>query len=146
TALAFVGSSLQHRRSLRHTVSPHSGPNPGPQPAAMRQAHPGGPPAPQRPKPQPGPAKSNGGGFGVMFQGEIAQLRGLALGMLFGVLRDVVMDSVSKPVAQHVDGMFDSFTNRMGGKPVHGRMLPERKRPEPVPDMDEPETAVAPEL
>lgn len=130
TAVAFVGSSMYHRRSVNRSASPQ--PQPQPPPDAVGQARPGVSQEP-RPMSQSGTADPKRGTLGVKFQGEIAQLRGLALGMLFGVLRDVVKDSVSKPVAQHIDGVFDSITNRMGGRPVNGRMLPERKRPDPVP-------------
>lgn len=128
TAVAFVGSSMYHRRSVNRSASPQ----PEPPPDAVCQARPGVSPEP-RLMPQSGPADPKRETLGVKFQGEIAQLRGLALGMLFGVLRDVVKDSVSKPVALHVDDLFESITNRMGGRPVNGRMLPERKRPDPVP-------------
>jgi len=145
TALAFVGSSIQRRRSVFRTNSPKRGSSP----AAARRARAEEPPAPRkdsRPqRPQPGAAQARGGGFGDVFRGEIAQLRGLALGMLFGVLRDALKDSVSKPVGQHVDDVIDGLTNRMGGKPVTGRMLPEREHPEPVSVMDRPEGAVPPE-
>lgn len=147
TGLAFVGSWMQHRRSVRHSASQRpepARPPADPPSAAMHQAHGAVQPEP-RPTPRPEPAKPWGGKLGVMFEGEIAQLRGIALGMLFGVLRDVVRDRVSKPVAEHVDGVIDGFTNRMGGKPVNGRILPDRKQPDSAPDTDQPNTAGAPE-
>jgi ElaB/YqjD/DUF883 family membrane-anchored ribosome-binding protein len=55
------------------------------------------------------------------FQGEITQLKGLALGMLFGMVRDVIKENVSAPeVAAKIGEVMDNITAKLGGQPVRG--------------------------
>jgi ElaB/YqjD/DUF883 family membrane-anchored ribosome-binding protein len=54
------------------------------------------------------------------------QLRGLAVGALFGVVKDLLADSMPKELGVDVNGVVDQFTTSLGGKPMHGRVLPRR--------------------
>jgi ElaB/YqjD/DUF883 family membrane-anchored ribosome-binding protein len=70
--------------------------------------------------------------LGKKFEKEISQLKGLAVGTLFGILRDVVMPSIPKPLEQQVEEVIDGFTEKLGGKPIHGHVLPVRAEVESV--------------
>lgn len=56
------------------------------------------------------------------------QLRGLAVGALFGVVKDLLADSMPKEIGVDVNGVVDQFTQSLGGKPMHGRILPRREQ------------------
>jgi len=53
---------------------------------------------------------------------EIDKLKGLALGVLFGTVREMIATSVSQSVSGHVGeqlkDVFDSVTKKMGGEPI----------------------------
>jgi ElaB/YqjD/DUF883 family membrane-anchored ribosome-binding protein len=70
------------------------------------------------------------GGFLEMisknFEPELKEMKGLAVGALLGVLRDVVADSVPPNMEGKVEEIIDGVTTRLGGKPIHGRILPKR--------------------
>jgi len=57
------------------------------------------------------------------FQEEIAQVKGLALGMLFGMVRDVIQEKMPQ-MSQQVGEVMDNITTKLGGKPVQGPVLP----------------------
>lgn len=55
------------------------------------------------------------------FRGELDQLKGLAIGVLFGVVRDVIKENVSAPeVADKIAEVLDGITSKLGGQPVRG--------------------------
>jgi len=56
------------------------------------------------------------------FQSEVDQLKGLALGYLFGAIRDVIQESAPQ-LADQVGTMMDSITTKLGGKPIPGPVL-----------------------
>lgn len=56
---------------------------------------------------------------------EIDKLKGMAVGTLGGLFRDMVADALPENLRGQAVEMFDDFTTRMGGKPVEGRLLPE---------------------
>jgi len=60
------------------------------------------------------------------FEPELKEMKGLAVGALLGVLRDVVSDSVPETMEGKVEEIIDGVTTRLGGKPIHGRILPKR--------------------
>ncbi|MCC6793805.1 MAG: hypothetical protein IT366_01705 [Candidatus Hydrogenedentes bacterium] len=57
------------------------------------------------------------------FNPEISILKGLAIGALFGVLRDVVLRAAPSTVEQPLGTVIDGFTVRLGGQPVRGPVL-----------------------
>jgi len=57
------------------------------------------------------------------FGGEINKLKGLALGALFGVARDVVSQSLPETLKDQVAEVFDDITDKVGGEPIHGHVL-----------------------
>lgn len=63
------------------------------------------------------------------FHDEIAEVKGLALGMLFGLVRDVIQENLPQ-VAEQVGEVMDRLTTKVGGAPVKGPVL---HRPEDRP-------------
>lgn len=78
--------------------------------------------------------------LGDTFHEEISQLKGLAVGTLLGLVRDMVSNSVSEPMEQQLREVIDGITVKLGGKPIHGRLLPKglkREHLEKVEDQQE---------
>jgi ElaB/YqjD/DUF883 family membrane-anchored ribosome-binding protein len=63
------------------------------------------------------------------FHDEIAQVKGMALGMVFGVVRDVIQENLPQ-MADQVGEVMDRLTTKFGGEPVKGPVL---HRPEEGP-------------
>jgi ElaB/YqjD/DUF883 family membrane-anchored ribosome-binding protein len=53
-----------------------------------------------------------------LFGDEIRQLKGLALGTLFGVVRDLVTQAVPQQLESQVKSLFNNVTTKLGGEPV----------------------------
>jgi ElaB/YqjD/DUF883 family membrane-anchored ribosome-binding protein len=88
-------------------------------PALSAAPQPAPPPLPRAPRPEPG-----------MFSwlGEqVSHLKGLAIGTLMGVLRDLAVHQLPEAVAPRVSEEIDAMTRKMGGEPIHGSLLPERE-------------------
>jgi len=49
---------------------------------------------------------------------EIDKLKGLALGVLFGTVREMIASSVSQHVGEQLKDVFDSATRKVGGEPI----------------------------
>jgi len=62
---------------------------------------------------------------GQMFETEISKVKGLAIGTLFGVLRDLIATSLPEPLKPELHEVMDSVTTKLGGKPIHGPVLSE---------------------
>jgi prophage DNA circulation protein len=62
-------------------------------------------------------------GLEKMFGPEINKVKELALGVLLGVARDLAVQSAPQSMSRQVGEIFDSFTSRLGGKPVEGSVL-----------------------
>ncbi len=75
-------------------------------------------------------APKESGGFLEMlsttFEPELKEMKGLAVGALLGVVRDMVSDSVPENMEGKVEEIINGVTTRLGGKPIHGRILPKR--------------------
>jgi len=68
------------------------------------------------------------------FEPEIKELKGLAVGTMLGVVRDLVTDAVPPAMEDKVEEIIDGVTTRLGGQPVKGRILP---KAEPAPETAE---------
>jgi len=55
---------------------------------------------------------------------EIDKLKGLALGVLIGTAREMILSSVSGHVGEQLKEVFDSVTRKAGGEPIPGSDLP----------------------
>lgn len=66
------------------------------------------------------------------FQPEIQQIKGLAIGTLLGVVRDMLTRSVPPTLEAQVGDVVNSLTTKLGGKPLRGPILPEPTSPSTV--------------
>lgn len=62
-------------------------------------------------------------GFMRSFEPEITKLKSVAIGALFGVLRDLVQQKLPPNLNEPVMRVVDDLTTKMGGEPVEGHML-----------------------
>jgi hypothetical protein len=62
-------------------------------------------------------------GLGETFGDEIRQLKGMALGALLGVVRDVVSRSAPEQLRPKLAGVMNDITTKLGGEPVRGPVL-----------------------
>jgi hypothetical protein len=58
------------------------------------------------------------------FGSEISKLKGLAVGTLMGVLRDMISNTTPEPLRKEVANVIDSATLKLGGKPIAGPLIP----------------------
>jgi hypothetical protein len=58
------------------------------------------------------------------FGSEIAKLRGLAIGVSLGLVRDMVSDSAPPAFKEQISEVFDGFTDKLGGERIRGPILP----------------------
>ncbi len=61
--------------------------------------------------------------LGQQFEGEIHKLKGLALGTMFGVVRDMIASSAPPQLSSPLAEVIDSVTVKLGGQPVRGPVL-----------------------
>ena len=59
------------------------------------------------------------------FENEINQIKGLAIGTLAGVIRDLVGATIPEMMRSPVEEVFNNLTVKLGGQPVRGRIIPE---------------------
>jgi len=75
--------------------------------------------------------------LGETFKTEITKLKGLALGTMLGVVRDMVTSSAPPQLGPELAEVIDSLTVKLGGKPIEGPVLSMFQdgftRPEPMP-------------
>jgi ElaB/YqjD/DUF883 family membrane-anchored ribosome-binding protein len=85
------------------------------------------PPEPQREPEPPQRAEHRPGlmeGLASTFGDELKMVKEMAIGYGVGLVRDVVRDAL--PVlGEQIKKVMDSATHKMGGEPVHGRVMPE---------------------
>jgi len=115
---------------------------PGASKAAAPQPQPAMPPAPARrpgnghhrpPEPAMSPRESSPephapGLVDTLMQSfgnEINQVKGLAIGALAGIVRDMVVQAAPQVVKTQLSGIIDEFTNKLGGQPIKGQVLSE---------------------
>jgi len=63
------------------------------------------------------------GELGQTFEGELNQLKGLALGTLLGVVRDMITSAAPPQIGSQVADIINSATLKLGGQPIHGPVL-----------------------
>jgi ElaB/YqjD/DUF883 family membrane-anchored ribosome-binding protein len=63
------------------------------------------------------------GELGESFKTEITKLKGLALGTMLGILRDMVTNSAPPQLGPDLAQVIDSVTVKLGGKPIEGPVL-----------------------
>jgi ElaB/YqjD/DUF883 family membrane-anchored ribosome-binding protein len=65
------------------------------------------------------------GGLTEQFGPELNKVKEMAVGALFGVLRDMVVQAVPSALKDQLQGVFNDFTEKAGGKPIQGTVLDE---------------------
>jgi len=60
---------------------------------------------------------------GQTFDTELTKLKGLAIGTLLGVVRDLLARSVPEKVGPQLGEVVDSITTKLGGQPIRGPVL-----------------------
>jgi ElaB/YqjD/DUF883 family membrane-anchored ribosome-binding protein len=65
--------------------------------------------------------------LGETFEEEINQVKGLAVGTLLGLVRDMVAKAVPGNLERKVADVMDGLTIKLGGQPVKGPILPEAR-------------------
>jgi ElaB/YqjD/DUF883 family membrane-anchored ribosome-binding protein len=78
-----------------------------------------------------GPTTSWLGRLAEHFGGELNKLKGLALGTMFGVARDMITQALPQKLKSELGNVFDSMTETAGGKPIHGPILEEEHQEGP---------------
>ena len=68
---------------------------------------------------------------------EIEKLKGLALGALFGTVREMVASPLPEPVRQQIKDIFDDATHKLGGKPIPSSAFAGLLQPKPSPPRPE---------
>jgi len=57
------------------------------------------------------------------FRDQMSRLKGLALGTMLSMVRDMVKESVHGPVGDRIAEEIESFTSHLGAEPIRGRVL-----------------------
>jgi len=76
-----------------------------------------------------GAAQAASGAAGSLFGGwlgeQLSGLKGLAVGTVMGVVRDLAKQVVPENIKERVTEEVDKFTRNLGGEPIKGSILPE---------------------
>jgi len=72
-----------------------------------------------------GTAKSWLGQMGERFAPEISHLESIALGVMFGCVRDLVAETVPDAIRKQVTDVIDDITQKVGGQHIDGRIIPD---------------------
>jgi len=117
---AWTGSGLSSPAVPGYTAPPYT---PSRESAPSYQSAPAYESARAPEPPQPSAAPASGGGWlsrlTEHFGGEMKQLKGLAIGTLLGVARDMVTQWVPENLKHDVKEIVNNFTSDLGGKVMH---------------------------
>lgn len=69
------------------------------------------------------PASAAPSGIGSLFGDEFNKVRGIALGTLFGLVRDLVTEMVPQQLESQVTDLINRVTVKLGGEPVEGHLI-----------------------
>jgi hypothetical protein len=134
-ALGYLGGYLLHRRgSYRPKVNRWSRPAVAEKPRLAGQRngvaegqHSVAEPLGRMPVPEHSRVHSEPGWVREMsnqFGPEIAKLKGLALGAVFGLVRDLITQAGPEKLKTELANVMDSITVKLGGAPIRGSVLP----------------------
>jgi len=65
------------------------------------------------------------GDVSAAFEKEISLVKGMAIGTMMSMVRDLFIQSVPKPLKPNLEDVMDRITVKLGGEPVHGPVLRE---------------------
>jgi ElaB/YqjD/DUF883 family membrane-anchored ribosome-binding protein len=69
------------------------------------------------------------GELATKFAPEIDKVKGLAIGAVLGLLRDMVKPSIPENLVPQVEDVFERVTTKLGGEPVRGPVIDTASRP-----------------
>jgi hypothetical protein len=126
-AVGWVGTMLLSGSSRQHSTASQSG-------GSTRRN-----PTPAQPEPEPTSNQSAepsvGGAVGGWLWEQLGGLKGLALGAMMGVVRDLVTQALPENLKERVSGEVDKITKSLGGEPIKGPLLrPHQEEAEPSRD------------
>jgi len=78
-------------------------------------------------QPERASAAEQGDGLGGWLWDQLAGFRGLALGAMMGVVKDLVTQAVPATVKERVTEEVDKLTKHLGGEPLKGSLLPQNE-------------------
>jgi len=125
-ALGFLGGLFLGPTGSRHRAAPFT--SSGPQPEPEREASYAWSPPQHEPETYREHAREQPGWFDWLqstFGPEINKLKGMAIGTLAGVVRDMVTQAVPENVKPMLTDMINDVTTKLGGENIKGRILPE---------------------
>jgi hypothetical protein len=79
------------------------------------------------PAPPPAQAESSQNGKKSWFWEELGKFKGLAVGAVMGVVRDLARKGIPGQVGERLAEEVDHLTTNLGGEPIHGPVLPTNK-------------------
>jgi len=108
---------------MRSPTLASAAPTPGPKRQPVGNGH-------HKSAPKPEPAAQKSSSLLDMIEPEIRQLKGLALGVTLGTVREMVAKEVPPHLADELRGIIDGVTRKIGGEPVAPGDLPFNEAPE----------------
>jgi len=127
-ALGFLGGLVLGPSRPHSYPGPSSTSGPEPGPAPEREASYAWSPPRHEPEMQREPERQQPGWWDWVqstFGSEIDKLKGMAIGTLAGVVRDMVGQSVPENIKPMLTDVINNVTSKLGGEPIQGRVLPE---------------------
>jgi hypothetical protein len=109
-----IGKVLEGGLAPRSTVIDQPAPWPHPSPASESSSH---------EAPHNGATSSFVQNIVKPLEPDIRRLKEMGIGMLFGVVRDLLHDVAPEPMRDRLHEVVDDVTRRMGGEPVKGSIL-----------------------
>jgi len=82
-----------------------------------------------RAQPEPEPAGDHSGVGGWLLE-KLGSFKGLAVGAMMGVVRDLVSQALPETLKERVSEEVDKLTKSLGGEPIQGSVLPETQSTE----------------
>jgi ElaB/YqjD/DUF883 family membrane-anchored ribosome-binding protein len=81
------------------------------------------------------------GGLVQEFVPELDKVKGMAIGVVAGLIRDAIKERVPEAMVADVEELINSFTNKIGGHALHGPILETPTTGGDVPDYQRPQYA-----
>lgn len=122
-AAGYVAAHLLERLGSPSAAPPAPVYSPAPPTNGMGMYCSSPPSAAESPMPRERPEPSLLSELGQTFDSELAQLKGLAIGALLGVVRDLLVRSVPEQFGPRLGEVVDSVTIKLGGQPIRGPVL-----------------------
>jgi len=129
-ALGFLGGLFLGPTSSRSHAAPFTPSGPDSEARPEREASYAWSPPQHEPEPYRQTAREQPGWMDWLqstFGPEINKLKGMAIGTLAGVVRDMVSQAVPENIKPMLTDMINDVTTKLGGETIKGRILPEEQ-------------------